>query len=1178
MKQQSLTKGSYYWVWLLVVALVGIGHPNLNAANSRGPKKKRINQSKKQSRPTKNQIRQLRDKSDSVARSTITSKRQKHWAKKWKKELDLALSNKEPLTPSRFRDLSTKLDSYENAPSRPKNEKSALLAVALAESVSNVIKDMEGMSAAQKKRILNDIKELRKGVLNPDRVGFMIAAVDESIEANKEAKFYKSYPVNAYKKLTENIRPRNATKWVDPKFITEPQITHNSTRMKAIPTNSGATSTYELKKLTTRDLTHRLRLVEKDGKVTMPRRSIPFPWPNPKVEAGNDGAPVVNAIDPFYGHTRNKEYRKLPLVLAGFFDKVFPKTKIRENTNALLETLVPTNRGTYNLYADKVQELYPDRKDSPKGSPTHLKTYLKSIKDAKFVWAHIYQLSNPAIYKALHEKAKTGVPVYLVVGSKEDSSQALNYFRDHRSKVKVVTSAQEYQGQDREFRIDHNKSLFTINAKGISEVIEGGINGGELSSQNIDTSYKFTGGNFALDVLNNLMFHTLRAEGTIHTKDIKILSSEIGNMLSRKPTKTSVELETAVTSSRVIGRGRIMDKTEILSKLKNKKSLVLDGTSALKALEEKGSDAVFAALQGALRRGKHIIFSMDSDMSTRKKKRLKSLSKELKDDGLEIFLSSAILVDNSIKNLAHSFVEEAVENNSNIYTAAFAHSDGAFNKKLVWASKELAERGSKSQVHVTSPDLQINGVPINRNSTGSLLWAKDAGYFKGTVTGVHYVDGPQSSKTGERKWHSKLLIAEDKIMIGSANHSKIGFEASEERGVVIKDKAIAQRIIKYKNNMEKRLLKNNWAKKLELDLKRSKTKFEDRPSLTRDIPKEGSSLSDHVYIIMDLETDGLSQPTDGRITQMAAQAMEMDERGNLRNSNVGKNVSNEFNQFMSVGLDHYGRERKLDPRIKKLTDISENMLRYQPEMVDAFNRFNAWVRHVERTTGKTPILVMHNKNFDHNMYNAWAATKGVIGNPVISEKNVFCTLRGQEKFRVIRSVKEGNPISTRVKLKAAKDSWDEYNGIPITDIDGLHRADVDMGATAAVFESQVKYAMKGIRLVEEMQLRDLSWSRDKRELRWATVVNSKKKFYDWSTPRKKRLDKGTYGQFSWLFKSKKSLIEEGFGANDHGDMTDAQFQLFSRIKEVRRAWALLKAKRAAKESHKELPEQSFANQ
>lgn len=1153
--------------FLFIICLLGIPGASAPTVYGAARKSKATKRNKPSKPPTRRQIETLRDNALRVEKSPKATKQQKHWAKKWSSELSDVLDQGFKIETRRYKELKTKIARY------PKSRPSAalkdrrLLAKNFAKSVDELLSSLKSMSSAQKLRITEDTRSLKKGELDLDRVGHMIKAVDEAIESAQEAENYTSYPKRQYKTLKEDIRPRDATNWVDPKFVTRPYP--NTKLFTDIPKDEGATSTESLKSLSTNDLKHRLRLVSKKGKVTMPRRTIPYPWPQESKDA----------VDPFYGNIRGKEYRKLPPVLTGFFETFFSKETLRKNTQKALELFTPTHQGTYELFADKVQELYPDRPDSPKGKATHLKTYLETIKNAKFVWAHIYQLSNPEIYKALHQKAQRGIPVYLVVGSESDSKQALDYFKSRNSKVKVVTSAQEYQGKDRQFRIDHNKTLFTINKNGITDIIEGGINGGELSSQNIDTSYRFTGGNFGLDVLNNLMFHTLRAEGRIALKDMERLSDEVGRMLNRKKKSTSVELETAVTSSRVVGRGRIVnDASDILTKLKNKRSLVLDGKSALRILEgSDGTPKLYESILGSLESGKHIIFSMDSDMTTRERRRLKKVSKDFKSLGLEILRSSDILVDNSVKNLAHTFVEDAVKEDSNIYTAAFAHSDGTFNKKLVWASKTLHERGSSSQVHVTSPDLHINGVPINQNSTGSLLWAKDAGHFWGTVTGIHKVSGPLSDKTGERKWHSKLLISNTKVMIGSANHSKIGFEASEERGVVIKDKGIAKRVTDYTQKLQKQLIKENGAKELTLDMQRAKKEFEKRPSLTKGIPKKGASLADHVYIIMDLETDGLSQPTDGRITQMAAQAMDMDSKGNLSKSNVGSNVSSDFNQFMSVGKDHYGRKRKLDPRIKKMTNITENMLRYQPEMVDAFNRFNAWVRHVEKTTGKTPILVMHNKNFDHNMYNAWAATEGVTDNPVISEKNVFCTLRAQEKFRVIRSVKEKSPITRRVKLKAAKDSWDEYNGIALTDIDGLHRADVDMGATASVFESQVKYAMKGVRLVEEMQLRDLGWSKNKKELKWARVVKSKKSFFDWSTPKKKTLNAGTYDEFSWLFKSKKSLIDKLYGAVDHKDMTDSQFQAFSRIKEIRQAWSLLKAERAAKENHQDLPKQVFAN-
>ena len=196
----------------------------------------------------------------------------------------------------------------------------------------------------------------------------------------------------------------------------------------------------------------------------MPSRSIPYPFPNPEDK---------EAPDPFDGNPRYKKYRKIPLVLAGLFKNMFRKSKVRKNINRLLEILTPTSRGTYRLFADKIQELYPERADSPQGLPTHLKTYLKTIKDAKFIWAHAFQLGDPKIYKALHEKAESGIPVYLVVGEKDWSKKSLDYFKARKSKVKFVTSATEYQGDSRKHRIDHNKTLFTINSKDVVEIIEG---------------------------------------------------------------------------------------------------------------------------------------------------------------------------------------------------------------------------------------------------------------------------------------------------------------------------------------------------------------------------------------------------------------------------------------------------------------------------------------------------------------------------------------------------------------------------------------------------------------------------------------------------------------------------------------------------------------------------------
>lgn len=731
--------------------------------------------------------------------------------------------------------------------------------------------------------------------------------------------------------------------------------------------------------------------------------------------------------------------------------------------------------------------------------------------DTAFVFVQSYEFTDQKAMKDIADVAKKGVPVYAVVGE-VDADHPVHKIWGKGSKVHWVASHKEEQGSGREFRIDHNKNTFVVKKDGSVIVFKGGINYNKLSSQNVDLGHMLEGGNVGLDVLDPMMRDYLRGGGKFEVKDLQKISGAIENMIEAKPKRGSIKVETAVTSSHLAGKGKAMSSADLDRELKKPGELFLSGESLLKALTPAGSRghekvaATRNALLEAAARGKRIVVSRHRDpekgrafeREVRKevKKAVADAKKEMKDAdpeklqriadaterrmravqpmskedrallreltegwdelGVEFVTPATLYIDNSTENVMHRLVKEAAERGETIWQGAFANSDGNFTKRLIEASRKLEDVNPNAQVEVLSADLRIatdeddpHGRQINNGSDARMMLNTK---FNGEVTGIGEIPGPKDERGG-RKFHMKVLAsyregkgkreASGQYTLKSNNDSKHGFEVNEESSMTVYSPELAKEVIDFLD-----VAKKEYGTKLKPPFELADVDITERDTLTEKVVTPETTLRDMMFIVMDYETDGLSMHTDARITEKAATAYTLDDKGKKLTEVDIEGMPSQFNRLLNTGVDHYGNRKLIPKDIVELTHITNDMVEFAPSPEAVMNDFNNWVRTLEKKSGKTVMFVGQNfASFDRRAYNDHNGRKGIEGNPYM-DGDVADTLRAIEK---IHPGTEHKRLSEAILEEGIKPPPGR-----------AHRANYDIKMNAMLFERQLQKLADGL--------------------------------------------------------------------------------------------------------------------
>jgi DNA polymerase III epsilon subunit-like protein len=700
-------------------------------------------------------------------------------------------------------------------------------------------------------------------------------------------------------------------------------------------------------------------------------------------------------------------HRRVPRLIDGLLRYLFPKDRADALAGKLDQVLQPTAEGSYRLFANKVELLYPDTPISPADKPRYSQRFRELVKDAAFVFVQTYELTDPKVIELLDGVSRGGTPVYALLGSAPPKHPALPVWQAKGSRVRFATSYAENQGAGRQFRIDHNKNVFVLKKDGTVTVLKGGMNLNTLSTQNVDLGHALEGGNVGLDVLGPMVRDYLRAGGKMSVADLKLLAPAVEKMIRAVPGRDATTVETAQTSSGFVGHGERLSIQALDARLASPGELFVSGRSVLSALaagKGRGRSAQQVAQRearflDAARRGKRIVISLEPELSAADRTQLRTLTAPFEQAGVEVVDAAALYVDNSTEAVMHRLVRDAAARGEGIWQAAFAGTDGNFTRRILEASDQLkAANDNHPSVKVLLSDLQIEDRTLNSASAAQLLFHDQ---FNGKVIGIRKVPGPSDEKGG-RKMHMKALAsyrpaergspASGFYTLKSNNDSKHGFTTNEESSLTVHSPELALEVIRFFERVER-----SYGQALTPAIDLSRLPLSKRPSLTKRLITPTTRLEDVVFVVMDFETDGFSLRSDSRLTEQAAAAYELDAQGRLVPVSAGK-LPSKFQRYVHMGKDHYGTPKQLSKDVAKLTGISNEMLRHEAGVVEVMNDFNGWIRTLEKKTGKTILFVGHNlATFDRRMYNDFSSIAGVVGNPYM-DGEVADTLRSTEKI------------------------------------------------------------------------------------------------------------------------------------------------------------------------------------
>ena len=745
--------------------------------------------------------------------------------------------------------------------------------------------------------------------------------------------------------------------------------------------------------------------------------------------------------------------RKVPSYLPALLPSLYG-AEDAARLNAKLDRLLENDaNGSHRLHAEKATLLYPETEITPAGAPRYRETLesLLASDDIAFVFSQTYEFTDKKLLELFRDVSKRA-PTYAIIGEVADNHPVHDLWAPGRGgQVKWVRSHIDAQGKSREFRIDHNKNLMIVKKDGSVFIFKTGINNNTYSSQNIDIAVMLQGGNVALDALGHMIRDYLRAGGDLDPADLAKLKPALTKMINYRPGAQAIPVETAISSSTSVGNPRGFTLPKLERALGGAGEITMSAGTLRKMIRQKPT--IVDQIANAARKGKRVVVLDEGGGD------LADVSGTLTGAGVEIVKPGTIYMDNSLESMTHRFIDQAAASGERIVHAAFADSDGKLARRIIKASES-------TQVDEVFSRLVIQGRDINAGNATRYLWNER---FGGTVTGIAQVPGPLDERGVGRKFHMKALAAyrpakggtpeSGRVLIKSANDSVHGMRVNEESGFLISSPSLAKELMSFMDEAARR-----YGTKLSAPLPATKTRLEDRQSVTRRIPGKSTKLRDLIFLMGDWETSGFSAETDARPTEIAFKMYTLNPQGDgLMEVKPGKlkGLPVDFHRRVNLGRDHYGEEMQLSPEVAEITGLSQPMLAYEPGPVEAMNELNRWIRLVEERTGKVVIFGGHNMAaFDRRMHNDFNRFEGVDGNPV-QDGETLDTLVG------LRSL-EPNYQGTR-KLFPTTQRWAKRVGQKL-DASEAHHAYDDTVMAATLASMQLGHLAKKLG-----PLRDKTW-------------------------------------------------------------------------------------------------------
>ncbi len=557
-----------------------------------------------------------------------------------------------------------------------------------------------------------------------------------------------------------------------------------------------------------------------------------------------------------------------------------------------------------------------------------------------------------------------------------------------RKNLSVAESTIVPHDPDRDYpQIMHEKSVIADTPDGTLVELQGGINGGNNSPNNLDYAMRIEGSAVHDALRKYLSFRSSAHEGLESVAEAMIRSVP-RDVLDKRVVAKANHHDVPLTKVALGGGGRrrvpsaesyppdvLLRRAEAGLSI----SLSIHDVARFTHVTEAGNprwglnDALSDVLTTALRHRSAVTVttpSDDEDIDRAHYLAIKHATAPLRKLGAFVGWDDTVIRDVSYKNLVYENLDLAIERGESCEVAAFALTDKGVMERIVELHRKLRSvpEADRPPVRVAVHELEIDDLQVNQKVVALTTAGVDVRVF--TDKDAVHIARKLSQELGvpidaeDIKLHAKGMIlgrtavggepVDPRTAHGSANFSDSGFERNVEGGRFYHHPSVVDQI-------KERVFDEIFAscrpvEKLQL------VPLAHRQGVFQDVALD-TRIEDLSFMAYDLETTGFAAHFGDVPVSMAALRESLQKTENADGTvtwSRSEDRIGELNARARLGFNAFGSEQKVPKTSADIHGLTRDKLKDEPPLQDALERFKSLVDQ----EGKVAVPVAHNTKFD----------------------------------------------------------------------------------------------------------------------------------------------------------------------------------------------------------------------
>ena len=624
------------------------------------------------------------------------------------------------------------------------------------------------------------------------------------------------------------------------------------------------------------------------------------------------------------------------------------------------------------------------------------------VEDAsKFLVTRYYGFERSDFADRLIAAARRGVRVEVEMHPPETATRrraqraawdSLTAARDRDPRVRANLSVAEStivpHDPDKDYpQIMHEKSVIADTPDGTLVELEGGINGGNNSPNNLDYAMRIEG-----TAVHDALRKYLSYRSTAHTGADSVAEAMIRSVprdaLEKKIVDKATREGAPLTKVELGGGGRRRvpsPQTYTPEALRRRAdaglsiNLSVHDIARFTHVTDAGNprwglnDATANVLTTALRNRSAVTITVpraDTGIDQDHFQAIKDATASLRKMGALVSWDDTVIRDVSYKNLVYRNLDLAIERGESCEIAAFALTDRGVMERVVDLHRKLREmpEAERPPVRVAVHELEIDDLQVNQKVVALTTAGVDVRVFtdRDAVDIARKLSEELNVRVSPEdiKLHAKGMIlgrtatggapVDPRTAHGSANFSDSGFERNVEGGRFYHHPSVVEQI-------KERVFDEIFSSCRPVD-PLALVPLADREALFQHASLD-TPIEDLSFMAYDLETTGFAAHFGDIPVSMAAVRESLRKSDNPDGTvswSRGDHRIGDLDARARLGFNAFGSEQKVPRSAADIHGLTREKLEDEPPLQDALERFHA----LAQREGKVAVPLAHNTKFD----------------------------------------------------------------------------------------------------------------------------------------------------------------------------------------------------------------------